>query len=56
MEDLEVTEDGREKISKILSNYFFSMEVKSGARPKKNLPPSLGLASRCRFLRITTLT
>ena len=36
MEDLLLTEDGREKISKIFSNYFFSMEVEGVARPKKN--------------------
>ena len=36
MEDLVLSETGREKISRIFSAYFFSMEVESGERPKKN--------------------
>ena len=47
MEDLLVTEDGREKISKIFSNYFFSMEVEGGARPKKNYASKLRTSGRC---------
>jgi hypothetical protein len=40
LKELAETEDGREKISKIFSNYFYSMQVESGERPKKIMLPS----------------
>ena len=36
IEDLIKTEEGRDRLNKIFSNYFLSMQVKSGDRPKKN--------------------
>ena len=36
LEDLIKTEEDRDKISKILSKFFWSMHVKEGTRPKKN--------------------
>ena len=41
MKQLAVTEVGREKISKIFSNYFYTMRVESGERPKKNYASKL---------------
>ena len=34
IDDLEKNDEGREKISKIFSNYFWSMWVAGGSRPK----------------------
>ena len=41
MKELAETEDGREKISKIFSNYLYSMQVESVERPKTNYASKL---------------
>ena len=50
LEDLIKTEQGREKISKIFTSYFFSMEVEGGERPKKNYACKIRSHLKCFLL------
>ena len=50
MKDCLQDEDGREKFSKIFSNYFWSMTVESGDRPKKNYASKLKTAIKMQMI------
>ena len=50
LKELAETEDGREKISKIFSNYFYSMQVESGERPKKNYASKLRTSIKMKII------
>ena len=51
IEDLAKNEDGREKINKIFSSYFWSMQVESGQRPKKNYASKLKTSIKMQMIQ-----
>ena len=49
--DLVKNEYGREKISKIFSSYFWSMQVESRQRPKKNYASKLKTSIKMKLIQ-----